>query len=252
MDQQTVGRWLPALSQLVEKCLDAGIDPNLFIAEKVQELTARKRIKLLPPRDWFNNHFSEYFDFASRALGRELTDSERHDPQRNLREQAGRSIRLHDEARLQPDEQLKQSLLSSCGGHCECCGARLTLDSMQVDHRLPWAAGGDNSRDNLQAICALCNEGKAHRIEGFLHPTMSEWKEELADLATGIEELKPGKRFSILARDGFACVNCRRAAPDVTLSIELQIPRQHGGQRIYDNCVTLCETCAIEHRRQQK
>lgn len=39
-------------------------------------------------------------------------------------------------------------------------GKHLKLDEMQGDHIVPWSKGGKTLPDNLQMLCALCNQQK--------------------------------------------------------------------------------------------
>lgn len=45
---------------------------------------------------------------------------------------------------------------------CAQCGRTPTVDGVRlhVDHKVPQRWGGTNDRDNLQALCSECNEGK--------------------------------------------------------------------------------------------
>jgi 5-methylcytosine-specific restriction endonuclease McrA len=47
---------------------------------------------------------------------------------------------------------------------CAQCGRTPTEDhvKLHVDHKIPQEWGGDDERENLQALCSECNEGKRH------------------------------------------------------------------------------------------
>jgi 5-methylcytosine-specific restriction endonuclease McrA len=55
--------------------------------------------------------------------------------------------------------QLKREVLAI--GRCVCCGK---TEDLTVDHIVPLAAGGSNSRRNLQCLCRPCNYAKADRL----------------------------------------------------------------------------------------
>lgn len=50
---------------------------------------------------------------------------------------------------------------------CCACGASPAMDPrvvLHVDHIVPWAKGGRTEMDNLQTLCANCNQGKSDLI----------------------------------------------------------------------------------------
>lgn len=55
-------------------------------------------------------------------------------------------------------------------GKCACCGKDLN-GTYHVDHIMPLAIGGSNWPDNLQALCAFCNQSKGakHPYDFSLH-----------------------------------------------------------------------------------
>jgi len=50
-------------------------------------------------------------------------------------------------------------------------------------------------------------------------------------------------RFEVLARDGFKCRYCGRAAPEVALHVDHIIPRAGGGRNDTGNLATACADC---------
>ena len=58
--------------------------------------------------------------------------------------------------RLDPElyEQLREQVLRRDGSGCQCCGARLNLE---VHHKEFRSQGGDDSEENLIALCAGCH-----------------------------------------------------------------------------------------------
>ena len=58
---------------------------------------------------------------------------------------------------------LRKKVLLRDGHRCVDCGANPATDpfvTLEVDHRISIANGGDNSIDNLQTLCWACNRGK--------------------------------------------------------------------------------------------
>lgn len=46
---------------------------------------------------------------------------------------------------------------------CQSCGRSPATDlttTLEVDHIIPWSRGGETTLDNLQTLCAKCNNGK--------------------------------------------------------------------------------------------
>lgn len=49
-----------------------------------------------------------------------------------------------------------------------CCWCRVSLDTLldrrgfEVDHIVPWSAGGTNATDNLRTLCAECNQQRSN------------------------------------------------------------------------------------------
>jgi hypothetical protein len=44
---------------------------------------------------------------------------------------------------------------------CRYCGRKAPLVRLQVDHIVPWSAGGTNELSNLATVCVECNIGKS-------------------------------------------------------------------------------------------
>lgn len=54
-------------------------------------------------------------------------------------------------------------LMVTQGAKCACCSARLKKIEWHVDHIIPLARGGGNSKSNLQILCSNCNRSKNAR-----------------------------------------------------------------------------------------
>ena len=61
--------------------------------------------------------------------------------------------------RLNPSQQDKQLILTRQDNKCALC--KISLKKMEYDHIKPLASGGDNSTDNLQALCVECHFAKS-------------------------------------------------------------------------------------------
>lgn len=78
-------------------------------------------------------------------------------------------------------------------GRCEMCG-RHTSEGIRlhVDHKIPVTWGGSDDRDNLQALCEDCNEGKKDR---FAH-----YDAHAAEIASAIHYDEPHRRIGELLK----------------------------------------------------
>lgn len=53
------------------------------------------------------------------------------------------------------------------GGCCFNCGIPLTIRTAQLDHIMPWSAGGPDTSDNLRILCQPCNEDRSNFRSGL-------------------------------------------------------------------------------------
>lgn len=240
MKSSLLGKGVNLAQMLLSKCSECGLDPTIFIEEKILELEERKRILLTPSARWFQNNFARYNKFASKVLQRPLTDEEKY---------GGDALVQMVQRRFNPqqpsavDEPLKRKLLEEGNGRCKICGVPLTTKTMRVDHKIPLSEGGSSHSLNLQALCELCNSGKSHYFEETAQAAARPWYEQRKDLVTGNIRLTPKKRFCTLRRDESTCRLCGAEASQVALTVALRVPSEEGGQAVYDNLVTVCEQC---------
>ena len=54
----------------------------------------------------------------------------------------------------------KEAAYAKQGGNCAICGKHFEFAEMQGDHIVPWSKGGKTLPDNLQMLCAKCNQSK--------------------------------------------------------------------------------------------
>ena len=57
-------------------------------------------------------------------------------------------------------ESQKEAAYEQQGGKCAICGKHFELGEMQGDHIVPWSKGGKTVAENLQMLCAVCNQRK--------------------------------------------------------------------------------------------
>ena len=53
------------------------------------------------------------------------------------------------------------------GGCCLACGTTLTLRTAQLDHIVPWSAGGPDTSGNLRVLCKSCNVRRSNYRGGL-------------------------------------------------------------------------------------
>ena len=57
--------------------------------------------------------------------------------------------------------KLRFAILSRDNFTCRYCGRVAASNELQVDHKIPVAAGGNDEPKNLTTACVLCNQGKS-------------------------------------------------------------------------------------------
>lgn len=77
----------------------------------------------------------------------------------------------------------RQKIWEKYGGRCAYCGKEIALKDMQIDHIIPKRNGGEDSIDNLNPSCRLCNHYKrAESIETFRNWKLNGIVERLRNL----------------------------------------------------------------------
>lgn len=56
----------------------------------------------------------------------------------------------------------RKIIYNKSGGRCELCGQRLLFEDITLDHIVPLSMGGEDSMENLQAVCYACNQFKSN------------------------------------------------------------------------------------------
>lgn len=71
-----------------------------------------------------------------------------------------------------PIDPYKRRLIYIRDGYaCQWCGCSVAPDDrapgevLQLDHVVPWSAGGSDRSDNLRALCGPCNEGRSNYVD---------------------------------------------------------------------------------------
>ena len=57
----------------------------------------------------------------------------------------------------------KRTAYEKQGHRCAHCGEVFPIESLQADHILAWSKGGKTTPDNLQLLCAKCNNSKSDK-----------------------------------------------------------------------------------------
>ncbi len=230
--------------KLTNKCLECGIEPAVFLNEKMLELEERKRILLTPTANWYRNNKNRYEEFAQNVLRRDLTEAERFGKREKLSEWIERKI-FPPAFGLTLDAMVKNKLLEDYNSRCAHCGKILTVENMQVDHILPRTQGGSDEILNLQPLCEDCNQGKSAFTEDTAEAAARPWFEPTHRLLKGKVRLTSLKRYCVLARDRRRCRKCGRSSSEVELVVMPRVSERDGGQLVYDNLVTICRYCNV-------
>lgn len=61
-------------------------------------------------------------------------------------------------------QEEKEHLLKKQNGKCAICGCPISINTMHVDHIIPWDYVGDNLNDNSQGLCKGCNLSKSNHV----------------------------------------------------------------------------------------
>ena len=60
--------------------------------------------------------------------------------------------------------EVKESLLNMQHNKCAICGKTISLQTMHVDHIIPWDYVGDKLDNNYQGLCKDCNLVKSNHV----------------------------------------------------------------------------------------
>lgn len=61
-------------------------------------------------------------------------------------------------------EEEKRSTLKACACKCACCGTKLNMKTLTMEHVVPISKGGDNVPENLVVLCKNCNSRKSNKL----------------------------------------------------------------------------------------
>src|SRR5262245_24710093 len=70
------------------------------------------------------------------------------------------SYEARSQGAARPSPKLKRAVRERSRGYCERCGSPVPLGSGRVDHRVPWAEGGETTEANLWHLCGGCDRAK--------------------------------------------------------------------------------------------
>lgn len=60
--------------------------------------------------------------------------------------------------------EIRENLWKNQNAQCAICGKTVTIESLHVDHIIPWDYVGDELSDNYQALCSFCNSHKSNNV----------------------------------------------------------------------------------------
>ena len=59
------------------------------------------------------------------------------------------------------------------GGRCAYCGTQITFRGMQIDHKIPLAINGEDTKENMLPACRTCRRIKGTSDIGYFRKTIS-------------------------------------------------------------------------------
>ena len=69
-------------------------------------------------------------------------------------------IRFGDREPIHP--LVRRAIFDRDGHRCVSCGIPLTIREAQLDHIIPWSAGGSDWSENLRTLCQPCNAERSN------------------------------------------------------------------------------------------
>lgn len=71
---------------------------------------------------------------------------------------------MRSRRRKRPTVRQIAELAKQQNGRCGICSMPLQASGIEIDHIIPVALGGADSRSNLRLVCAHCNRHRGARI----------------------------------------------------------------------------------------
>ena len=99
-------------------------------------------------------------------------------------------------------DDLRRLIREALGDYCPHCQTVLTIQNLNVDHRLPLQRGGRHTRENLGVICERCNQ-----IKGNMDVSEYDW------LLEALAVMHVEARRNVLARiRAGGMITCKKRA----------------------------------------
>lgn len=95
---------------------------------------------------------------------------------------------------MENKNQLKQRLLAETNGFCIYCGHKVNEQTMEIEHIIPKAKGGEDSYGNYVCACHKCNADKADKMPQVFLAEMRQRKQEA--FRNRLAGLQKGQRLS--------------------------------------------------------
>lgn len=118
------------------------------------------------------------------------------------------------------DPLTRRSVLARDGYRCVWCGVSYLRNRgvlFEVDHIVPWIAGGSDHPVNLRTLCQECNQERSNRVSEFDVPALPiVWRCYLCDEWGDVEMFGPALITAF-------CSTCRRVQSDAPYVADLMI-----------------------------
>lgn len=95
---------------------------------------------------------------------------------------------------MENKNQLKQRLLAETNGFCIYCGHKVNEQTMEIEHIIPKAKGGEDSYGNYVCACHKCNADKADKMPQVFLAEMRQKKQKA--FRNRLAGLQKGQRLS--------------------------------------------------------
>lgn len=206
---------MDSISRLKLAAQTLGVDWEIALEEKAEELEQRNFLRLIPHPKLPAGKIPE---FLRMVLGEEPSD-----------DLVKRVEIVPRRRRLSQEEKTAMEVVQNM--RCGVCGIVLDKAALpHVDHKVPIALGGSDNVDNMQLLCANCNSGKSALVNWTLGiPYVS-------------RRLTARLRYCVLSRFNSECQEkgCGVNSKFVELFPYPIVLPAYGGRYVFDNLTVLC------------